>query len=104
MHVVKNDVVKVLAGKYAGKTGKVLKVYPKNNRIIVEGVNIIKRHTKPSQKSPQGGIVEKEGPIHASNVMVICGKTNQPGRVAHKFLEDGTKVRISRKSGEILGS
>jgi large subunit ribosomal protein L24 len=104
MHVVKNDMVKVLTGKYAGKTGKVLKVFPKNNRVIVEGVNIIKRHTKPSQKSPQGGIVEKEGPIHVSNVMVICGKTNEPSRVAHKILEDGTKVRISRKSGEILGS
>ena len=104
MHVVKNDMVKVLSGKYAGKTGKVLKVFPRSNRVIVEGVNIIKRHTKPSQKSPQGGIVEKEGPIHVSNVMVICGKTNQPGRVGHRFLDDGTKVRISKKSGEILGS
>ena len=104
MHVVKNDTVKILSGKYKDKIGKVLKVFPKENRVIVEGVNIIKRHTKPSQKNQQGGIIEKEASIHVSNVMVICPKTNEPGRVGFKFLEDGAKVRVSKKSGEILGS
>lgn len=104
MHVVKEDNVKVLSGKYRGKTGKVLKVFPKENRVIVEGVNIIKRHTKPSQKNQQGGIVEKEATVDASNVMVIDPKTNEPTRVGYMYLEDGSKVRISRKSGEILKS
>ena len=104
MHVVKNDNVIVLTGKYRGKTGKVLKVFPGQGSVIVEGVNIIKRHTKPTQKNPQGGIIEKEGPIKSSNVMVIDPKTNEPTRVGYKFLEDGTKVRISKKSGEMLGS
>jgi large subunit ribosomal protein L24 len=104
MHVVKNDTVKILTGKYKNKTGKVLKVFPKDDRVIVEGVNIIKRHTKPSQKNQQGGIVEKESTIRASNVMVIDPKTNEPTRVGYKYLEDGSKVRISKKSGEILGS
>ncbi len=104
MHVVKEDTVKVLSGKYRGKTGKVLKVFPKESRVIVEGVNIIKRHTKPSQKNQQGGIVEKEAPVNASNVMVIDPKTNEPTRVGYMYLEDGSKVRISRKSGEILKS
>ena len=104
MHVVKNDTVKILCGKYRGKTGKVLKVFPKQKRIIVEGVNIIKRHTKPSQKHQQGGIIEKEAPIHISNVMVIDAKSNEPTRVGYKYIEDGSKVRISKKSGEILGS
>jgi large subunit ribosomal protein L24 len=104
MHVVKNDLVKILSGKYSGKTGKVLKVFPDQNRLIVEGINIIKKHTKPSQKNQQGGIVEKESSIHVSNVMVIDPKTNEPTRVGYKFLEDGTKVRISKKSGEMLRS
>jgi len=104
MHVVKNDTVKILTGKYSGKTGKVLKVFPDQKRLIVEGVNIIKRHTKPSQKNQKGGIIEKESSIHISNVMVIDPKTNEPTRIGYKFLEDGTKVRISKKSGEMLRS
>jgi large subunit ribosomal protein L24 len=104
MRVVKNDNVKILTGKYRGKTGKVLKVYPNQDRIIVEGVNIIKKHTKPSQKNPQGGIVEKEATIQVSNVMIIDPKTSEPTRVGYKILEDGTKVRISKKSGEMLSS
>ena len=104
MHVVKDDMVKVLTGKYKNKIGKVLKVFPKEERVIVEGVNIIKRHTKPSQKNQKGGIVEKEASVRASNVMVIDPKTNEPTRVGYKYLEDGSKVRISKKSGEILSS
>jgi large subunit ribosomal protein L24 len=104
MHIVRNDVVKVLTGKYSGKTGKVLKVFPDQQRLIVEGVNIIKRHTKPSQKNQKGGIIEKESSIHISNVMVIDPKTNEPTRIGYKFIEDGSKVRISKKSGEMLRS
>ena len=104
MRVVKNDMVVVLSGKYRGKSGKVLKVFPKQNRVIVEGVNIIKRHTKPSQKNQQGGIIEKEAPIHVSNLMVVDPKSGEPTRVGYKYLEDRTKVRLSKKSGEMLGS
>lgn len=106
MKVIKNDNVKILSGKYRGSTGKILKVFKKNSRVIVEGVNIIKRHTKPSQKNQQGGIVEKEAPINVSNVMVICGKCGQPTRVGYKILEDGTKVRIckNQECGEIISN
>lgn len=104
MRVVKNDTVKILGGKYRGKAGKVLKVFPKEDRVIIEGVNIIKKHTKPSQKNQQGGIIEKEASIHVSNVMVIDPKTSEPTRVGFKTLEDGSKVRVSKKSGEMLGS
>ncbi len=107
MKVRKEDKVVVIAGNYKGKTGKVLKVFPKKNRIIVEGVNIRKRHTKASQQNPQGGIVEKELPIDASNVMLLDPKTNEPTRVGKKIIIDdktGKKksVRISRTSGEML--
>jgi large subunit ribosomal protein L24 len=104
MYVIKNDMVKILSGKYSGKTGKVLKVFPDQSRLIVEGINIIKKHTKPSQSNQQGGIVEKESTIHVSNVMVIDPKTNEATRVGYKYLEDGKKVRISKKSGEMLRS
>jgi len=107
MKIKKNDTVIVIAGNYKGKTGKVLKVFPDKNRIIVEGVNIRKRHTKPNQKNPQGGIIEKEAPIHVSNVMIIDPKTNEPTRIGSKIIIDektGKKksVRISKASGEML--
>ena len=106
MKVIKNDNVVILSGKYKGSTGKVLKVFTKHDRIIVEGVNIIKRHTKPSQKNQQGGIIEKEGSIDVSNVMVICGKCNQPTRVGFKILDDGAKVRVckNKECGEIISN
>lgn len=106
MKVVKNDNVKILSGKYRGSTGKVLKVFRKNSRVIVEGVNIIKKHTKPSQKNKQGGIIEKEAPINVSNVMVICGKCNLPTRIGFKILEDGSKVRVckNQECGEIISN
>lgn len=102
--VVKNDSVLILGGNYRGKTGKVLKVFPKENRIIVEGVGLIKRHTRPTQKLPQGGIVEKEAPIHLSNVKVICPKCNRPTRVGIRILEDKSKVRYCKHKdcGEII--
>lgn len=107
MKIKKNDTVMVIAGNDRGKTGKVLKVFPKEFRVIVEGVNLRKRHTKPSQKNPQGGILEKEAPIHISNVLVIDPKTNEPTRIGAKIILDektGKKkiARISKASGEML--
>ncbi len=109
MKVRKNDEVIVIAGNYKGKKGKVLKVFPKTQRIIVEGVNFIKRHSRPTQTNPQGGIIEKEAPIHVSNVMVICPKTGLPTRVGKKVIFDeqrqrNVRVRYSKKSGEMIVS
>lgn len=101
-HVKKNDLVMVIAGKEKGKSGKILTVLPKKSRVIVEKVNFIKKHTRPSAKHRQGGIIEREGPIHISNVMVICTKCNKPTRIAKKFLDDNKKVRVCKKCGEIL--
>ncbi|MBA4250905.1 MAG: 50S ribosomal protein L24 [Chlorobiaceae bacterium] len=107
MRIKKNDMVMVISGNDKSKTGKVLKVYPKQNRIIIEGVNIRKRHTKPTQRNPQGGILEKEQPIHVSNVMILDPKTNEPTRIGSRIvLEEKTgKKRIARvgiKSGEMF--
>lgn len=94
------DTVFVTTGKEKGKTGKILRVIAKDNKAIVEKLNIVKKHTKPTQKNPTGGIVEKELPIHISNLMLVDPSTNEPTRVGFKFLENGNKVRISKKSGE----
>ena len=104
MKVVKNDMVLVISGNYKGKKGKVLKVFPKEQRIIVEGVHFIKRHTRPTQKNPQGGIVEKEAPVSISNVLVICPKCSTPTRIGRKMLEDGKRVRVCKSCGEMLVS
>jgi large subunit ribosomal protein L24 len=99
----KNDQVVVRTGKDRGKRGRVLKVLTDDNRLIVEGVNVIKRHTRPNpQKNIKGGIVEREAPIHASNVMLLDPETNEPTRVGFKILGDGRKVRIGRKSGAVV--
>ncbi len=107
MKIRKNDNIIVIAGNSKGSTGKVLKVFPKLNRVIIEGVNIRKRHTKPSQDNPNGGIIEKEAPIDASNVMILDPKSNEPTRVGSKIIIDdktGKKkiVRVSVSSGEML--
>ncbi|KKM12757.1 50S ribosomal protein L24 [Clostridiales bacterium PH28_bin88] len=102
MHVKKGDTVVVIAGKSIGKKGKVLEVNPDKGTVIVEGANIVKRHTKPTQKAPQGGIMEKESPLAGSNVMVYCNRCNNPTRVGRKYLEDGSKVRYCKKCGEVL--
>jgi large subunit ribosomal protein L24 len=100
MRIRKNDQVVVIAGRDKGKRGRVLSVDPAKNRVVVEGVAMIKRHTRPNpQKNVKGGIVEREAGIHASNVMLICPETNQPTRVGARVLEDGRKVRVARKSG-----
>ncbi|AJD89463.1 50S ribosomal protein L24 [Jeotgalibacillus malaysiensis] len=101
MHVKKGDKVMVISGKDKGKTGTILATSPKTDRVTVEGVNIVKKHSKPSQMNPQGGISNMEAAIHVSNVMLIDPKTNEPTRVGYK-VEDGKKVRIAKKSGESL--
>ena len=102
--IKKNDKVKVLAGKDKGKIGKVLKVLRKKDRILVEKVNIIKRHTRPSAKNRQGGIMETEAPIPWSNVMLMCNKCMAATRATHKLLEDGKKIRTCAKCGEAIAS
>jgi len=100
-HVKKDDTVEVIAGKEKGRKGKVLKVILEKNRVIVEKVNLIKRHARASQTS-KGGIVEKEGSIHVSNVMIVCKKCNSGVRTRKKVLDDGEKVRVCIKCEEIL--
>src|SRR5690606_41717383 len=101
MHVKKGDKVKVISGKDRGKEGVILEVFPKKQRVIVEGVNMVKKHAKPSQDNPQGGILNIEAPIHVSNVLPIDPKTGEPTRVGSE-IRDGKKVRIAKKSGEPL--
>lgn len=98
----KNDLVQVISGEFKGKTGKILRVIPEKNRAVVEGINIVKRHTKPSPKNQQGGIMEKEGTIHISNLMLKCPKTGKPTRLGVKILENGERVRFSKKAKESI--
>ncbi|UZW38370.1 50S ribosomal protein L24 [Rickettsia conorii] len=102
LKVKKGDEVVVITGKYKGKKGKILKVFPEDSKVIVSGVNLVKKHTKANQMS-EGGIITKELPIHISNIAHIDPKTGNPTKVAFKFLEDGSKVRVAKKSGEIIG-
>ena len=102
LKIKKGDRVVVLTGRDKGKTGEVLKALPRDNKVIVQGVNVAKRHQRPTQTSG-GGIIEKEAPIHASNVAHIDPKDSKPTRVGFKKLDDGTKVRIARRSGEVIG-
>jgi large subunit ribosomal protein L24 len=103
MSIRKNDQVVVRAGKDRGKRGRVLMVIADKNRVVIEGVNIIKRHTKANpQKNIKGGIIEREASIHASNVMLLDPDTNEPTRVGKKVLSDGSRVRIGRKSGAVV--
>lgn len=100
--IKKDDVVKVIAGKEKGKTGKVLKVLGKKNRVIIEKINFVKRHARPSAQHRQGGIIEKEAPVHTSNVMLLCSKCNRPVRLGRKLLEDAKKVRVCKACGEVI--
>lgn len=95
-----NDNVYVRTGKDRAHVGKVLKIFPKRNTVIVEGANIVTKHVKPSQKNMQGGIVEQEAPIAIANVMHVCEKTKKPTKLAYKYLDNGTKVRFSKAAGE----
>ena len=103
IRVKKDDLVVVISGKDAGKRGKVLEVLRDRGRVIVQGVGFIKRHTRPNpQRNIKGGIAEREAPIHASNVMIVAGDDDKRSRIGSKLLADGRKVRISRRTGEIL--
>jgi len=102
LHVKRDDKVMVIAGREKGKIGKVLRVFPEKQRVIIEKVNMVKRHARPSPTTGQGGIIEKEAPIHVSNVMIMCDKCMKPVRVGRKVLEDGRKVRYCKKCGEII--
>ncbi len=102
MKVHKDDTVLVISGKNKGKKGRVHRVIPKENRVLVEGVNIVKRHMKPRGTTMQAGIIEKEAPIDASNVMVVCGKCNKPTRIGYRFLDNGNKVRFCKECEEVF--
>lgn len=102
MHVKKGDKVVVIAGKDKGKTGKILACLPKNNRVIVEGVNMITKHKKATNQMQQAGIIHQEGSINVSNVMIYCSKCKQGVRTEKKVLENGNKVRVCKKCGEMF--
>ena len=101
--IKKNDKVIILSGKEQGKIGNVLKVDSEKERAIVEKINVVKRHSKPSAANAQGGIIEKEAPIHISNLMIICNKCAEPTRIGKRILDDGSKVRVCKKCGEVIG-
>ena len=104
LNIRKNDKVKVLSGKDRGKIGKVLAVDAQKNRVLVENINMMKHHKRPNVQFREGGIVEKEAPIHSSNAMVICGKCNSKTRVGKKVLSDKKIARVCKKCGEMIGS
>jgi large subunit ribosomal protein L24 len=102
MHIRKSDTVVVISGKFKGRRGRVLSVIPKEGRILVEGVNLVKRHTRPTNRNQQGGIVEREAAIHISKVRAWCEATESPSKIVMKRLEDGTRVRVYKVNGETL--
>lgn len=102
LRIKKGDRVLLTAGKDKGKSGKVLKVFPSRNRLLIEGLNQVKCHTRPSQKAQRGGIVEQEAPLHISKAILVCPSCNKPTRIGVDFLKDGIKVRICRKCQEPL--
>tara|TARA_B100000315_G_scaffold218082_1_gene219145 strand:+ start:149 stop:454 length:306 start_codon:yes stop_codon:yes gene_type:complete len=100
MKIKKGDTVQVISGNETGKSGRVIKIFPAIDKIIVEGMNMVKKHARPTQENPQGGIMEKEAAIHISNVMFIAG--GKPTRIGYKILEDGRKVKYAIKTGEVI--
>ena len=100
MKIKNGDTVQVTTGNDAGKTGRVIKVYLDKDRVVVEGVNIVKKHARPTQDNPQGGIIEKESSIHISNIMLVVG--GKPTRVGFKSLENGKKVKFAKSTGEVI--
>jgi len=103
-YLKKDDQVEVITGKDKGRVGKVLRVLKDKNKVVVERINMIKRHTKPNEMNQQGQIVEKEAPIHVSNIKIICSECTKTGRIGKKILEDGTKVRFCKHCGESVDS
>jgi large subunit ribosomal protein L24 len=102
LHVKKNDMVMVIAGKDKGKSGKIVRTLPGKGRVVVENLNMVKRHSRPSRANAQGGIVEKEAPMDASNVLLLCSACNRPTRTGMRILEDGSKARFCKKCNEIV--
>jgi large subunit ribosomal protein L24 len=102
VHVRRGDTVGVIAGKERGKRGKVLRVLPERGRVLVEKINMIKKHQRPTQKLRQGGIIEREGPLALSNVLVVCGRCDRPVRMGIQVLADGRKVRVCRRCREAI--
>ncbi len=98
----KNDTVVVITGNEKGKRGRVLSVMPSENRVVVESINMVKKHMKPNRKYQQGGIIEKEAPLNRSNVMLVCPKCDKPTRITNTILEDGRKVRSCKKCNEVM--
>ncbi len=98
----KQDRVKVISGKSKGGEGAILKVYPKEERVIIEGLNRAKRHTKPNRQNEKGGIIEKEMPIHISNIMLISPKSNEPVKVVRRTLDNGKRARVEKKTGNAI--
>ena len=103
LHVRKDDTVVVVSGKDKGKQGKVLRALPKEGKVVVEGVNVVARHTKPKGQGDPGGIIRSEAPIYASKVMLVCEKCNKATRISYKILPDGKKVRVCMKCAAELG-
>ncbi len=103
LSIKKNDTVLIVTGKEKGKKGRVISVEPKKDKILIERINIIKRHMKPSKKYSQGGIIEKEAPLHISNVMLVCSKCEKPTRIGNTILSDGKKARVCKKCKEVIG-
>ena len=102
MDIRKGDTVQVISGNDKGRRATVLNVFKDRGRVIVEGVNMRKHHTRPTSRDPQGGIIERDAPLHISNIMVVCPKTDQPTRIGHKQLDSGKYVRVSARSGEMI--
>ena len=100
MKIKKGDTVQVISGADYGKTGRVIKVYLDTDKVVVEGINMVKKHTRPTQENPQGGILEKEASIHVSNIMLIV--SGKPTRVGFKILENGKKVKVAKSNGEVI--
>ena len=100
MKIKKGDTVQVISGNESGKSGRVIKIFHTKNKIVVEGLNMVKKHARPTQENPQGGIIQKEAAIHISNVMFIAD--GKPTRIGYKTLEDGRKVKYSKKTGEVI--
>jgi large subunit ribosomal protein L24 len=102
LHVKKGDMVRVIAGKEKGKSGKIIAIFSDKGRVVVENLNMVKRHTRPSRTSTEGGIIEKEAALSASNVLLLCGSCNQATRTGMRVLDDGSKVRFCKKCNEIV--
>ena len=100
MKIIKGDTVQIISGNEAGKSGRVIKIFPTKDKIVVEGLNMVKKHARPTQENPQGGIMEKEAAIHISNVMFISA--GKPTRIGYKTLEDGKKVKYAKTTGEVI--